>query len=73
MRLALGTALDVSEDMPDEARPRTILALATWAVYHWLTFVQDGLVQSRMMWLAGPVVSEGVLPGRPSDCLRPGP
>ena len=72
VRLALGTALDVSEDMPDDIDPDDPRA-AHLGIYHWLTFVQDGLVQSRMMWLAGPVVSGGVLPGRPSDCLRPGP
>lgn len=47
VRLALGTALDVSEDMPEQ--------LATddprgphLSVYQWLTFVQDALVQGRM-------------------------
>ena len=47
VRLALGTALDVSEEMPDELPPddpRT----AHLGVYHWLTFVQDALVQARM-------------------------
>ena len=47
VRLALGTALDVSEDMPDDAA-RTTPAPRHLGVYHWLTFVQDGLVQSRM-------------------------
>ena len=47
VRLALGTALDVNEDMPDELSPddpRT----AHLGVYQWLTFVQDALVQARM-------------------------
>ncbi|MGD9987846.1 DUF2017 domain-containing protein [Pseudonocardia sp.] len=47
VRLALGTALDISEDMPDELPdddPRT----AHLGVYQWLTFVQDALVQSRL-------------------------
>lgn len=47
VRLALGTALDVSEDMPDElpeGDPRT----PHLGVYQWLTFVQDALVQARM-------------------------
>ncbi|HZG92674.1 MAG TPA: DUF2017 domain-containing protein [Pseudonocardia sp.] len=47
VRLALGTALDVSEDLPDELPPddpRT----AHLGVYQWLTFVQDALVQARM-------------------------
>jgi hypothetical protein len=47
VRLALGTALDVSEDMPDELPPEDPRA-AHLGVYHWLTFVQDALVQSRM-------------------------
>ena len=46
MRLALGTALDVSEDMPDELPPDDPRA-GHLGVYHWLTYVQDGLVQSR--------------------------
>ncbi len=46
VRLALGTALDVSEDMPDPAPddPRA----PHLAIYQWLTFVQDALVQARM-------------------------
>jgi hypothetical protein len=47
VRLALGTALDVSEDMPEELPPddpRT----AHLGVYQWLTYVQDALVQARM-------------------------
>jgi len=47
VRLALGTALDVSEDMPDELPPDDPRA-EHMGVYHWLTFVQDSLVQSRM-------------------------
>jgi hypothetical protein len=46
VRLALGTALDVSEDMPDELPPDDPRS-AHLGVYHWLTFVQDGLVRSR--------------------------
>lgn len=47
VRLALGTALDVSEDMPDqlpEDDPRT----QHLGVYHWLTYVQDSLVRARL-------------------------
>jgi hypothetical protein len=47
VRLALGTALDVSEDMPDELAPDDPRAPHI-GVYHWLTFVQDALVQARM-------------------------
>jgi hypothetical protein len=47
VRLALGTALDVSEDMPDEL-PVDDPRAGHLSVYHWLTYVQDGLVQSRM-------------------------
>jgi hypothetical protein len=47
VRLALGTALDVSEDMPDEIDPDDARA-AHLGIYHWLTFVQDGLVHARM-------------------------
>ena len=50
VRLALGTALDVSEDMPDELPPDDPRA-AHLGVYHWLTYVQDGLVQTRMALL----------------------
>ena len=47
VRLALGTALDVSEEMPeqlpdDDPRARHL------GVYHWLTFVQDSLVRVRL-------------------------
>jgi hypothetical protein len=47
VRLALGTALDVSEDMPDDL-PLDDPRSAHLGVYHWLTFVQDALVQARM-------------------------
>ena len=47
VRLALGTALDVSEDMPEEL-PSDDPRASHLGVYHWLTFVQDSLVQSRM-------------------------
>jgi hypothetical protein len=47
VRLALGTALDVSEDMPEELPPDDPRATHI-GVYHWLTFVQDALVQTRM-------------------------
>ena len=46
VRLALGTALDVSEDMPDELPPDDPRA-GHLGVYHWLTYLQDGLVRSR--------------------------
>jgi hypothetical protein len=46
VRLALGTALDVSEDMPEELPPDDPRS-GHLGVYHWLTYVQDGLVQSR--------------------------
>ncbi|MCY7343859.1 MAG: DUF2017 domain-containing protein [Pseudonocardia sp.] len=48
VRLALGTALDVSEDMPEEL-PADDPRASHLGVYHWLTFVQDALVQSRML------------------------
>jgi hypothetical protein len=47
VRLALGTALDVSEDMPEEL-PADDPRASHIGVYHWLTFVQDALVQTRM-------------------------
>jgi hypothetical protein len=46
VRLALGTTLGVTEDMPDEPPADETLA-AHLGVYHWLTFVQDDLVQTR--------------------------
>ncbi len=45
VRLALGTALDVSEDMPDEL-PSDDPRSPHLGVYHWLTFVQETLVQA---------------------------
>jgi hypothetical protein len=47
VRLALGTALDVDEEMPDELPPDDPRG-PHLGVYHWLTFVQDSLVQIRM-------------------------
>jgi len=47
VRLALGTALDVSEEMAEDL-PLDDPRAAHLGVYHWLTFVQDALVQSRM-------------------------
>ncbi len=47
VRLALGIVLDVSEDMPDELPPEDPRAEHI-GVYHWLTFVQDALVQTLM-------------------------
>jgi hypothetical protein len=46
VRLALGTMLGVSEDMPEEPPEDESLA-AHLSVYQWLTFVQDALVQTR--------------------------
>jgi hypothetical protein len=45
VRLALGTALDVSEDMPDEL-PDDDPREPHLDVYHWLTWVQESLVQA---------------------------
>lgn len=45
VRLALGTALEVTEDMPDELSPEDPRA-AHLAVYHWLTWVQESLIQA---------------------------
>ncbi|MEU6642014.1 DUF2017 domain-containing protein [Saccharomonospora sp. NPDC046836] len=45
VRLALGTALDVTEDMPDEL-PEDDPRSAHLGVYHWLTWVQESLVQA---------------------------
>ena len=47
VRLALGTALDVDEEMPDELPPDDPRG-PHLGVYHWLTYVQDSLVQVRM-------------------------
>lgn len=43
VRLALGTALEVSEDMP-EALPPDDPRADHMPVYHWLTWLQDSLV-----------------------------
>jgi hypothetical protein len=45
VRLALGTALDVSEDMPDHL-PSDDPREPHLNVYHWLTWVQESLVQA---------------------------
>jgi hypothetical protein len=45
VRLALGTALDVSEDMP-ETLPDEDPRSSHLSVYHWLTWVQESLVQA---------------------------
>lgn len=45
VRLALGTALDVTEDMPDQL-PEDDPRASHLGVYHWLTWVQDTLVQA---------------------------
>ncbi|MGH3852128.1 MAG: DUF2017 domain-containing protein [Pseudonocardiaceae bacterium] len=49
VRLALGTMLEVTEDMPDELPPEDPRATHL-VVYHWLTWVQESLIQA----LAGP-------------------
>ena len=46
VRLALGTALDVSEEMP-ERLPEDDPRGPHLGVYQWLTFVQDSLVRTR--------------------------
>ena len=45
VRLALGTALDVTEDMPDEL-PDDDPRSSHLGVYHWLTWVQESLVNA---------------------------
>lgn len=45
VRLALGTALDVQEDMPDQL-PDTDPRAPHLGVYHWLTYLQETLVQA---------------------------
>jgi hypothetical protein len=45
VRLALGTVLEVTDDMPDELAPEDPRA-PHLAVYHWLTWVQDSLIQA---------------------------
>jgi Domain of unknown function (DUF2017) len=45
VRLALGTVLEVTEDMPDEL-PAGDPRAAHLVVYHWLTWVQESLIQA---------------------------
>jgi hypothetical protein len=45
VRLALGTALDVTEDMPDTLPPDDPRE-PHLSVYHWLTWVQESLIQA---------------------------
>jgi hypothetical protein len=45
VRLALGEALDVREEMPEEP-PEDDLQREHFGVYHWLTWVQDSLVEA---------------------------
>jgi hypothetical protein len=45
VRLALGTTLKVTEDMPDELPPDDERA-PHLGVYHWLTWMQESLVQA---------------------------
>ena len=45
VRLALGTVLDVTDDMPDELPPEDPRA-PHLGVYHWLTWVQESLIQA---------------------------
>lgn len=45
VRLALGTALDVSDDIPDEL-PEDDPRSSHLGVYHWLTYLQESLVQA---------------------------
>lgn len=45
VRLALGTALDVTEDMPDEL-PDDDPRGPHLSVYHWLTWMQESLVHA---------------------------
>ncbi len=47
VRLTLGTMLDIGPDTPDEV-PEDDPRAGHLGVYHWLTFVQDSLVQSLM-------------------------
>jgi hypothetical protein len=47
VRLALGTALDVTEDMPDEL-PEDDPRAPHLGVYHWLTWVQETLIEAVM-------------------------
>lgn len=45
VRLALGTALDVDEGTPEEL-PADDSRASHLGVYHWLTYVQEGLIQA---------------------------
>ncbi|TCP46753.1 uncharacterized protein DUF2017 [Tamaricihabitans halophyticus] len=45
VRLALGTALDVDENMPDEL-PEDDPRAPHLGVYHWLTWVQESMLQA---------------------------
>ncbi len=45
VRLALGALLEVTEDMPDELPPDDPRAQHL-GVYHWLTWVQESLIQA---------------------------
>jgi Domain of unknown function (DUF2017) len=45
VRLALGTVLEVTEDMPDEL-PADDPRAPHLVVYHWLTWVQESLIQA---------------------------
>ncbi|MBB3052072.1 hypothetical protein FHS23_003101 [Prauserella isguenensis] len=45
VRLALGTALDVDDDMPEEL-PEDDPRSSHLGIYHWLTWVQESLVQA---------------------------
>ena len=45
VRLALGTTLEVSDDMPDELPPDDPRA-SHLPVYHWLTWMQESLIQA---------------------------
>ena len=47
LRLALGTRLGVTEDEPTDIDPADPRA-QSWAVYYWLTALQDALVQTAM-------------------------
>lgn len=49
LRLALGTRLGVSEDSPpDRDLDVTDPAQRPWVIYHWLTYLQDTVVQALM-------------------------
>jgi hypothetical protein len=45
VRLALGTVLEITEDTPDELPPDDYRA-PHLGVYHWLTWVQESLIQA---------------------------